>query len=190
MKNKNKIRLCKRDLWLSHFLNSSNARTFLNRKESARAAGYKTENEASLEAIGHENFRKLSDRIEAWLQDEGISNNELKIRLIQLMEAKETRFQTMKGTVNPDSLPECVKVLATTGVIERAKNGGVYYGDGISLLAIETENLELQRRALDMALKVKGMYAPTKNELTGKNGEPIATRVVIELVRPEHHFED
>ena len=157
MKNKNKISLCKRDLWLAHFLNSSNPKTFLNRKESARAAGYKTGKEASLEAIGHENFRKLSDRIEAWLQDEGINNNVLKIKLIQLMEAKETKFFQHEGKVTDQR---------------------------------EVEAIETQRRTLDMALKVKGMYAPAKNELTGKNGEPLDTRIVIELVRPEHHFED
>jgi len=41
---------------------------------------------------------------------------------------------------------------------------------------VETKEVipwEVRRKYLDMAIKVKGLYAPEKRELTGKGGEPI-----------------
>ena len=40
-------------------------------------------------------------------------------------------------------------------------------GDGDTLIAIDVETLEIQRRTLDMAIKTKGMYAPEEINLTG-----------------------
>jgi hypothetical protein len=39
----------------------------------------------------------------------------------------------------------------------------------------DVDALGIQIRALDMALKVKGEYAPEKKEITGPNGGPIVT---------------
>ena len=136
---KRKTRVCKRNLWLHHFLDKENPITFMNRKEAARAAGYKTANEHSLMSIGCENFRKLADKLSGWLDDAGLSENALKIKLIGLLEAHETKFFQHEGKVT----------------------------DQREVAAIET-----QRRALDMAFKIRGMYAAEKRELTGKAGKP------------------
>ena len=148
---KGKRRVCKRDLWLYHFLDSSNSRTFFNRKEAAKAAGYKTTNEDSLRQIGCQNFTKLTDMIKNWLDEAGLSENALKIKLLNLMEAHEIKFFQHEGIVT----------------------------DQREVAAIET-----QRRALDMAFKVRGMYAAEKRELTGKDGKPIKTEVTIKFVEP------
>lgn len=130
-------RLSKLNLWFKHFTNESCRDTFLNRKESARHAGYKTNNEDSLRQIGCQNFTKLTDQIEKWLDEAGLSENALKIKLLSLMDAKETKFFQKDGEVTDQR---------------------------------EVEALETQRRALDMALKIKGAYAPEKHEHSGNVG--------------------
>lgn len=156
-------RVCKRDLWLKAYLDSSNPSTFLNKTESARAAGYKTTNEDSLRAIGHENFTKLSEKITNWLNETGLSENALKLKLISLMEAKETKFQTLKGDLDPDKSALGVSVLSVASQ-DKYNNVGVPYTETDTLIGIEVENKELQRRTLDMALKVQGSYAPEKHD--------------------------
>jgi len=42
---------------------------------------------------------------------------------------------------------------------------------------------ETQRKTLDMALKVKSMYAPMKHEVGGKDGAPI--QIVSAMPEPE-----
>ena len=139
-KKQKKTRVSKRDVWFSHFIDSTNKRTFLNRQESARAAWYKTKSDHSLRSIGSQNFIKLADKINSWLDDAGLSENALKIKLLRLLEAKETKFFQHEGIVTDQR---------------------------------EVEAIETQRRSLDMAFKLKGMYAAEKRELTGKEGKPI-----------------
>lgn len=88
----------KMDLWLFHFLNESNKTTFLQRTESARAAGYKND-EHNLRVVGYKNYIKLSDKIEVWLDEQGLSENKLKEKLLNLLNAKETRFFQKDGIV-------------------------------------------------------------------------------------------
>jgi len=125
-------KVSKINLWFAHFTNSACSTTFLNRKESARAAGYKTKNDESLRVIGHQNFTKLTDKIEKWLDETGLSENALKIKMLSLLEAKETKF---------------------------------FQKDGEIVTQVEVEAIEVQRKTLDMALKVKGLYAPEKHEV-------------------------
>ena len=49
--------------------------------------------------------------------------------------------------------------------------------EGDTLLAINVADPEIQRKALDMAYKVKGLYAPEKREVFGKDGKPIEHRM-------------
>lgn len=39
-----------------------------------------------------------------------------------------------------------------------------------------------QQKAIDMLLKIIGGYAPTKNEHTGKDGEPLKIEATIEII--------
>ncbi len=156
-------KISKRDLWLKAYLDSSNSLTFLNKTESARAAGYKTSNEDHPRQIGCQNSTILTDKISKWLDETGLSENALKMKLVSLMEAKETKFQTMKGELDPDKRAAGVSVLSVASQ-EKYNNAGVPYTETDTLIGIEVENRELQRRTLDMALKVKGSYAPEKHD--------------------------
>ncbi len=119
-----KLKLNKRTLWLAKFLDESCSTTFLNKKESARVV-YDTKNDDSLRNIGCQNFTLLSDKISEWLDEQGLSENALKTKLLNLMNAKETKF---------------------------------FQKDGIVTDKRDVEAIETQRRTLDMAMKVKGLY--------------------------------
>ena len=111
--------------WLYHYLNEKNPNTFFNKSESARAAGYKANNENNLYCVGWQNYRKLQSLIEKWIDENELSNVALKNKLVSLIEAKETRFFAYEGKV-----------------ISRE----------------EVNALETQRKSLEMAMKVKGMF--------------------------------
>ena len=132
--------MSKRNVWLSHFLNEATKRTFLNKVESVYAAGYKVTSHDSARNIGYANFKACQDKINKWLEEEGLSETALKLKLLSLLEAKETKFFTHQGEI----------------IEER-----------------EVEAIETQRKTLDMAIKVRGLYAAEKRELSGPNGGPI-----------------
>ena len=118
-------KICKLDLWFSHYINSDCPETFLNKQASAEAAGYKASSYINFAAIGCQNYKKLQDRISKWIDEIGLSENALKKKLLNLIEAKETKF---------------------------------FQKDGKITEKVEVEALETQRRTLDMAMKVKGLY--------------------------------
>jgi hypothetical protein len=149
MGEKKKPRVSKLNVWMKHFLNESCSTTFLNRTESAKRARYKCNGKNSFENVGHQNYRKCRDKIEKWLDEHGLSENALKIKMLSLLEAKETKFF---------SAPIKDETGNTTDIL--VKN-------------IEVEAIETQRKTLDMAMKMRGMFAPTKHELTGRNGGPV-----------------
>jgi len=121
-------------LWLAAYLDESNPNTFFNQTGAARAARYKYSTEGGLRAVGAQNYAKLRERIEAWLDEHGLSEARLKKKLFSLTEAKETKFFAHQGKIEDTA---------------------------------EVESLGIQIKALDMALKVKGMYAPEKVEHSG-----------------------
>ncbi len=132
-------------LWLRAYLDEG-ARTFLNKGLSAKAAGYKCKDDACFQSIGCENFRKLRDIIEKWLDENALSEAALKAKMLSLVNAKEIKFFSEKGVVTDQR---------------------------------EVEAIETQRKTLDMALKVKGMYAPERHEHTGKDGKPLFFETLI-----------
>ena len=162
-KTKTRPRITKRDVWFSYFINPLNKRTFLNKAESAKAAGYKASSEPAFRSIGSENFAKLSERIENWLEQEGLSDNALKIKLIELLEGQETKTITLKGEINKEELPDNAQIIAS-GVVTKYNQEGYSYQERETILGINMENKELQRRSLDMAFKMKGSYAPEKHD--------------------------
>ena len=160
--------------WFKHFTNQKNKKTFLNQSESARAAGYKpTEN--NLNCVGYKNYKKLHIKIEKWLDDIGLSDNSLKIKLMELLNCNETKFITIKGKVEEKDLPTNVKIITSSKLIKEFKTGGRYI-EYNTLLGINIDAKETQRRTLDMAIKVKAMYAPVKREISGPGGGPIETK--------------
>ena len=135
----------KLNAWFKHYTNEGCSTTFLQKTESARRAGYRAKNDDCLRMIGCKNFHKVSDKLEKWFDDVGLSENALRIKLLSLVEAKETKFFQHEGRVTDQR---------------------------------EVEAIETQRRTLDMAIKVRGMYAAEKRELTGKDGKPLVVQVV------------
>lgn len=158
-------RVSKINVWLKHFLNQKSTVTFLSKEQSARAAKYKCCSPESFRNVGSQNYRKCADKISKWLDENGLSENALKIKLLSLMEAKETKFFS-----------------APT----KDEDGNV---SDIFVKEVEIEAIETQRKTLDMALKVKGMHAPTKHELTGKDGKPLAPpremKIVVKYCKPK-----
>lgn len=150
-KKKKSPRPNKLNAWFRAYFDETNPDTFLNQTGAAKAAGYKAKTENAFACIGHQNYRKLQDRIEKWMDEIGLSENQLKIKLLSLLDAKETRF---------------------------------FQKDGVVTETRTVEALEIQRRTLDMALKMKGLYAPEKREHSGKGGRPIEYQIVTEIPEP------
>lgn len=162
----------KLNMWLKYFLDDSCKTTFLNRKESAIKAGYKAKHSHTYAVIGSQNFKRFKEEIEKWLDENGYSANSLKIKLLSLMDARESKFIKVKGAISSKDLPPGVLKIATTGTIEYTEDGKEF-SNGETVLAIDVEAIETQRRSLDMALKVKGLNAPEKHEHTGLDGKEI-----------------
>jgi hypothetical protein len=154
--------------WLKAYLYQGTP-TFLNASASAKAAGYRAKTDDSFRAIGYQNRKKFEPTIAKWLDDNGFSEARLKTKVLELMDAKETVFQKLKGAVLQSSLPDRHRVVATSGTIIQTKDGDVY-GNGDTLLEIDVQNYAVQVKSLDMALKIKGVYAPEKHEHSGEVG--------------------
>jgi hypothetical protein len=144
--------MTKRELWLYHYLNQENPTTYLKAGPSARAAGYECSDDNSFYPIGCANKRHYMKQIEEWLVQEGLSTNTLKLKLLELMGAKTTRYFTHMGVVTDSR---------------------------------DVKALDIQARALNMALKVNGSYAPEKQEISGPGGGPIATASITTEMSPK-----
>lgn len=164
MPKKRGKRLTKRTVWLGHYLNQDNPVTFLNGVESVRAAAYKCK-PTSMGPIATENFTLLKSEIETWLDENGLSEGKLKGKLLSLVGAKKTVFQKIKGAVRQGDLPPGYRLITTTGVTIENEEGKPIFSDGDSLIEIEVEALGIQTKGLDMALKVKGLYAPEVHKI-------------------------
>jgi len=151
-------KVSKLNIWLKHFLNGDCSTTFLNKTESAKKAKYKCSTDDSFRNVGHQNFTKLSAKINTWLEENGLSDNALKIKMLRLLDAKESKFQKVKGAVTSKNLDPNVKKVVESGAIEFDKDGEKEFGTRETLIQIDVENLELQRRTLDMAFKMKNLY--------------------------------
>jgi len=148
-------------VWLKHYLNESSSVTFLNSTASAIAAKYNAKSNDSFRNIGCQNFTILSDKIELWLDETGLSENFLKLKLRSLIDAKQTKF--FHAPVK-DEKGQVVDILVKE---------------------VEVEAIETQRKTLDMALKVRGMNAPEKREHSGPGGGPIETKLTDFPKEPE-----
>jgi hypothetical protein len=155
-------------VWLWAFLNEG-SKTFLNSAASAREAGYRGKSPHVFEQIGFANKQRFKPKIAEWLDQHGFSETRLKIKLLSLLQAKETVWQKVKGAVCQKDLPPGYRVIATSGTVITMKDGKVY-GYGETLLEIEVVALETQRRSLELALSVKGMFGAEKVEHSGSVG--------------------
>ncbi len=115
--------------WLEFYLDHANKETFGNGTESARQAGFEVKHPASAGSACKKRYAKF---IKNWVEEEGLGDVSLKLKLIDLINAKETKFFTHKG----------------------------YLVDWM-----DVEALGIQQKALDMAFKLRGDYAPEKKEI-------------------------
>ena len=76
----------KQALFLRHLLDESNPDTFMNATGSAKAAKYNCSTENSYSLIGYENIRKLKPYISQWLDEVGLSEERLKLKIVELLE--------------------------------------------------------------------------------------------------------
>lgn len=150
-------------LWLACYL-STGEKTFLNATQSAIAAGHTGPNPTQ---SGRQQRLMWQPVLDEWLDEVGLSEAELKTRLLALTNAKETKFIKVKGAVNPDHLDSDARVVAVTGELKKDNAGGHWYGDGETLLAVEADSLAIQTKNLETAIKVKGMIKPPVLELAG-----------------------
>ena len=170
------IKVSKLNVWLKHFLNDECSTTFLNKTESAKRAKYKCSTKDSFRNVGHQNFTKLSGKIDTWLNENGLSDNVLKIKLLHLLDAKESKFQKIKGAVTSEGLQPGITKLVESGLVEFDKDGNKEFVTGETLVQINVDALEIQRKTLDMALKVKNLYPKQKLDVN------VSGDLTIELV--------
>ena len=115
----------KQRLWLRNYLNQNDPKTFFNATASAKCSNYQGKDDNSMATIGKINLQKLTPYVDRWLDEHALSDTSLKCKIVDLMQAKETKFFQKDGKVTDQR---------------------------------EVEAIEVQRKTLDMALKVKGLY--------------------------------
>jgi hypothetical protein len=108
------IRPNKLSLWFRAFIDETNPDTFLNATSSARVAGYRAASENAFACIGYQNYRKVQSRIKEWLDDIGLSDARLKIKLVELLDAKETKFFQKDGMITDQRDVEALEVQRRT----------------------------------------------------------------------------
>lgn len=82
------------DLWLHHYLDETNRKTFMNATQSAKAAGYNCSSEHSFQVIGHENLRKVVPQVNEWMNKAGITSNRIEAKLVKMIDATKTEVRT------------------------------------------------------------------------------------------------
>lgn len=144
----------KAKVWLSLYLDSESPRTFLNRAESARQSGIDTDD---YRKAGSYYYRYWKKAIRNWVDERGLSEAALREKLVKLIHGHTTELKVIEGVIEEDTMPSCCRILIKSAKMD--KDGVVQRS---SLVEITRENPEVQRRALDMAYKAAGMYAPEK----------------------------
>lgn len=145
-------KVSKLNLWFKFYIDECNPTTYLNKTEAAVAAGYNCRGSDPARcfcSIGCQNYKKLSEEVGKWLDDVGLSKESLKLKLLSLMEAKESKFFS-------------APIKDEDGIVT-----------GMHIESKEVDAIETQRKTLDMSLKMKGMYKPILHEVAGKNGKKI-----------------
>jgi hypothetical protein len=89
----------RRALWLRYYLDSSNPETFMNGTEAAIHAGYKCKNRTSYSGIGTRLRKKLAPLIRDWLNENGLSEEALKGKLVELLNANTVKHFAHNGVV-------------------------------------------------------------------------------------------
>ena len=154
----------KQKLWFKLYTDSSNKKLFLNSTQCALKV-YDTEDYNSARQIGVDNKKSMAPILKVWLDEEHFSDEALRSRLVGLMDAQETKFIHLRGKIEEGDLPEGFSLVGH-GVTEKGE-GEHAYTEYVTLVQVNMDAKETQRRSLDMALKVVGKYAADKVEISG-----------------------
>ena len=103
-----------------------------NNTRAAIDAGYKNEKHNTVEVIGYQNFRKLRPLIAKWLDEVGLSDEAIKAKIRQGMEAKETKFFADKGIVTDQREVEALGIQAKYADMAAKVRGSYSTGPGES----------------------------------------------------------
>lgn len=79
--------------WLDAYLET------LNASEAARRAGYKCRTDEGYRVIGSENLTKLNGFLQKWIIEAGFTPARVKAKILEGMEARETKFFAHEGKV-------------------------------------------------------------------------------------------
>lgn len=162
-------------LWFFHFTDATNPDTFLKPGPSAIAAGYKCKNKLSYDKQGYKVKVQLAPMVDGWLDEVGLSEQTLKLKLVSLLEAKETKLVSMKGGLTDQSEGTKQVAVSSQSKVIGGADGFREYQEEHTLVAIDVENLSIQEKVLTTALKIKGMLKEEVN-VTGLEG--LADRIV------------
>jgi len=163
-------------LWLAAYLDKTNTNTFLNSTASAKEAGYQCANESSFQSVGSQNLSKLKERIDKWLTDAALTEDALRLKLVSLMGAEETKIINVKGVITKADLPDNCKILVESEQTKLAGKDAIEYVEEHTVIAVNMDSLPIQQKSLDMAFKVKGMYQSDK--LNDEDVDKLANRIL------------
>ncbi len=88
-----------REKWLSLYLDDKNPQTFLNAAGAARESGYQSKDPEGFKKIGYRNKKYFEPQLVEWIEENGLSEFSLKLKLAKLLDAKETKFFQHNGKV-------------------------------------------------------------------------------------------
>lgn len=141
--------------WLAYYLTPGQP-GYCRVGEAARLAGCKG-NQQVRAKWGYWRRIKYAPLISQWIKEAGHTPEAIREVVMRWFDAKEPKFQTVKGTINKDNLPAGAKVVSES--------------DNESTLFYEVENPN-QLRAAEIAAKIEGMLKD-KVDHEFPNGIPV-----------------
>lgn len=88
--------------WLAAYLDEDNPDAFFNVPGAAKAAGFQSKNKHGLTKVGQRCLRKLRPHIKRWLDDVGLSEEKIRMKIMQGLDCRETRFFSHLGNVTDE----------------------------------------------------------------------------------------
>lgn len=136
--------------------------TFLNAPESAHQM-FPNKPASYCSMMGNRLRSRLAPHISAWIEEDGLSEARIKEKIFRMLDVKKTIFHKIKGDIKKEDLPEGARLVTTSEI--KGKLGLEYE----NLIAIDVEAPELQMKILEDLIKMKGLNAPEKVEVTGSD---------------------
>lgn len=134
------------------------------------------------ERIKDEVLKNLATPWRDILDGVGVTENYLAKRLKKELNSKETKTIKFKGALDEERLPKTAsgktrrgyRIVSTSGFLSYAKDGGMIFGDGDTVIEIDMINWTVSQKARMDAHKLRGDYPAQKHEHSGPEGAPIA----------------